>query len=132
MTRLMKTLLLLWLILLAIPALSLASDGGVPSPHLVLPVSQIWVVVVGLLSPLLGYVINTAAWRNAPEPVKAFVQVAIAAIGAAITTAISTNVFGFNNATLQLIITGIVAALGAHAILWKPSGVQAHLTAPRA
>jgi len=97
----------------------------------VLPVSQIWVVVVGLVTPLLGYVTNTTLWRNAPEPVKAFVQVLIAAVAAAITTAISTNVFGANNATLQLILTGVVTALASHSLLWKTSGIAAHLTTPR-
>jgi hypothetical protein len=130
MPRLAKVLFLLVLVLLLVPAVSLAATGSVPSTHLILPVSQIWVVVVGLFAPLIGYITNTTLWRNAPEPVKAFVQVLIAAISAAITTAISTSVFGFNNATLQLIVTGVFTALAAHSLLWKPSGVQAHLTTP--
>jgi hypothetical protein len=86
------------------------------------------VIVVALFTPLLGYVVNTKFWKAAPEPVKALVQIVVAAVAAGITTAISTNVFGINAATLQLVITGIVTALGAHAWLWRPSGVSAHLT----
>lgn len=124
-------LLLGLLLLLLIPSSVLALAAS-PGSHLVLPVAQIWVVVVGLITPLLGYVVNTSLWKNAPEPVKAFIQVALAAVAAAITTAISTSVFGWNNATLQLIITGVITALASHSLLWKPSGVQAHLTAGNA
>jgi hypothetical protein len=122
----LTTLLLGLLVLAALPSVVLALAAS-PAPHLVLPVAQIWVVVVGLLSPLVGYVVNSNLWKTAPEPVKAFVQVVIAAVAAAITTAISTSVFGLNAATLQLIITGVVAALSSHALLWRPSGIAAHL-----
>ena len=132
MLRLAKWLGIGLVVALVLPATVLASNGGVPSPHLVLPVSQIWVVVVGLLTPLLGYVTNSKLWKEAPEPVKALVQVVIAAVAAAVTTAITTNVFGWNNATLQLIVTGVFAALASHQFLWVPSGVQARLTAPQA
>jgi hypothetical protein len=103
-----------------------------PISHLVLPASQIWVIIVGLLTPLLGYITNTSLWNNAPEPVKALVQALISAIAAAITTAVATSTFGFNDATLQLIITGVIASFGAHAIIWRPAGVAAHLTAKKA
>jgi uncharacterized membrane protein YeiH len=108
----------------------LATLQAVPTHTLVLPVSQIWVVIVGILTPLIGYVVNSKFWINMPEPFKGFIQALIAAIGGAITVAITTNVFGFNSATLQLIVTAIVAAFGAHAIIWKPTGVQAVLRNP--
>lgn len=127
--RLSIGLLLLALLVLALTPFSALALVASPAPHLVLPVSQIWVVVVGLLTPLIGYVVNTSLWKKAPEPVKAFVQVVVAAIAAAITTAISTSVFGWNSATLQLIVTGIISALAAHQLLWRPSGVAAKLTA---
>lgn len=128
MTRRLTMLLAFGLLLaLLVPASSLALAAP-PAPHLVLPVAQIWVVLVAVFTPLIGYITNTALWKSAPEPVKAFVQVVIAAVASAITAAISTNVFGLNSATLQLIITGVLTALGSHALLWKPSGVQAHLT----
>lgn len=125
--KLTLTILLLGLLLLAALPSAVFALAATPAPHLILPVAQIWVVVVGLLSPLIGYVVNSNLWKTAPEPVKALVQVIVAAIAAAITTAISTSVFGINAATLQLIITGVLAALGSHSLLWKPSGVAAHL-----
>ena|ERR1035441_8132183 len=102
--------------------------AAAPISHLVLPASEIWVIIVGLLTPLIGYVTNTALWKTAPEPVKALVQAVISAIAAAITTAVATSTFGFNDTTLQMIVLGVLASFGAHAIVWKPSGVQAHLT----
>src|SRR5205085_12204276 len=100
-----------------------------PAPHLVLPVAQIWVVVASVFSPLLGYVLNNKVFRlSLPEPVKALVQVVLAAVVAAVTTAISTKVLGLNAATLQLVVTGIVTALVSLQLLWVPSGVQARLT----
>jgi hypothetical protein len=100
-----------------------------PSPHLILPVAQIWVIVVSAFSPLLGYVLNNKVFRaKIPEPMKAFVQVLLAGIAAGITTAVATPDFGVNSATLQLVVTGIVTALGAHGLLWKPSGVAGTLT----
>lgn len=127
-----RVILLALLCLLLVPALALAGElPAAPTPHLALPAAQIWVILVGLLTPLLAYIMNTALWKNAPEPVKALVQAVVSAAAAAITTAISTSVFGFNDATLELILTSIAASFGAHAWLWKPSGVAAHLTRGR-
>jgi len=39
--------------------------------------------------------------------------------------ALDTKVFGFNDPTFELVVTSIVAALGAHHWLWKPSGISA-------
>jgi hypothetical protein len=117
------------LCLLLIPTLALAGElPAAPTPHLALPAAQIWVILVGLLTPLLGYVMNTALWKTAPEPVKALLQAVVSAIAAAITTAISTSVFGLNDATLELILTSVAASFGAHAWIWRPSGIAAHLT----
>jgi len=100
-----------------------------PADHLVLPVAQIWVVLVSLFTPLLGYVLNNKVFRvTLPEPVKAIVHLLLAGVVAGITTAIATPDFGLNSATLQLVLTGIATALGSHALLWKPSGVASKLT----
>lgn len=106
----------------------LATLTASPIGHLVLAPAQVWVIIVGAATPLLSYVANTTLWKNAPEPVKALVQAVLAAITAGVTTAITTNVLGWNSASLQLIVTGVIAAFGAHAILWKPSEVAARLT----
>jgi len=59
------------------------------------------------------------------ERFKAVVQVVVAAIAAALYMALDTKVFGFNDPTFELVVTSIVAALGAHHWLWKPSGISA-------
>lgn len=111
-----------------LPTLALADLSAAPTGQLVLPAAQIWVVVVGLLTPLVAYVLNSHLWASLSEPYKAFIQIVVSAGAAAITTAITTNVLGFNDATLQLIVTSVFASLVAHKVLWVPSGVQARLT----
>jgi hypothetical protein len=124
-----RALLLGVLCLLLVPTLAFAGElSAAPTSHLVLPAAQVWVVFVGLFTPLLGYIMNTALWKNAPEPVKALLQTVVSAIAAAITTAIATSVFGLNDATLELILSGVAASFGAHAWVWRPSGVAGHLT----
>lgn len=89
---------------------------------------QVWVTLIGAIVPLGGYVLNRfAPWAS--ETIKAVVQVALAALASALYTAIDTNVFGANASTLQLIITGVVAALAAHGFLWKPAKVNQKLGA---
>lgn len=109
---------LLWLLLL--PAMAFAAGT------VLTPVPQIWVVVLGAVTPLVVYVLNfLAPWLT--EPIKAMVLAVVAGAVGAIYTAIETNVFGFNNSTLQLVLSAIVAAFGAHALVWRPSGIAAKL-----
>ena len=89
---------------------------------------MIWAAIVGIFAPLPAYIINTQLWKNAPETLKSLVTALVAAIGGGITMAISTNVFGINSATLQVVLTSILLAFGAHAGLWTRNGVQAKLT----
>jgi hypothetical protein len=118
--RLGHTVLLAILCLLLLPALALAAGT------VLAPVSQVWVVLLGALVPLVTYVINHAApWIS--EPAKAIVLAVAAAIVAALYTAIETSVFGFNSATFQLVLTAIVAAFGSHLLVWKPSGISVKL-----
>lgn len=114
-------------LLLLVPTLGLADLPAKASPGFVLPYAQLWALIVGLLTPLIGYVVNSKLWQNAPEPYKAFVQLAISAVATAIYTACATNVIGWNDATLQLLVTGILGSFSAHGLLWKPSGVAARL-----
>jgi uncharacterized membrane protein HdeD (DUF308 family) len=87
---------------------------------------QVWVVLLGALVPLATYIINHfAPWVT--EPVKALVLAIVAAVVAALYTAIETSIFGLNDATLQLVLSAIVAAFGAHLLVWKPSGIAEKL-----
>jgi hypothetical protein len=112
------------LVLLLIP--TLVGAAAVSAPTLVFPWQQVWPVIIGAFVPLVTYLLNHyAPWIS--EPIKAMVLVIVAAIATALYTAIATNVFGLNDATLQLVLTGILAALGTHHLLWKPSGISAAL-----
>jgi len=96
------------------------------APHLAFPTTQVWTLVIGALVPLLSYVVNHfAPWAS--EQAKAVFLLIVSAGGAALYTALSTNVIGFNDATLQLVLSGVIAALAAHGLLWRPSGISAKL-----
>jgi hypothetical protein len=98
------------------------------APTLVLPWQQIWPLIIGAIVPLFTYVLNhVGPWLS--EPIKAAVLVLAAAIATALYTALATNVIGFNDATLQLVMTGVIAALASHHLLWKPSGIALTLGA---
>lgn len=90
--------------------------------------TQFWVLVLGSITPLAGYVFNKfLPWVD--ETAKAIFQVLLAAIVAALFTALDTNVFGWNQDTFELVLTGVVAALGAHNLLWRPAKVNVKLGA---
>jgi hypothetical protein len=96
--------------------------------HWLLENRQVVVLLIGSIVPLGGYVLNRLApWAS--ETVKGLIQVALAAVAAALYTALNTNVIGFNGDTLQLILTGVVGALFAHHLLWKPAKVNLKLGA---
>ena len=108
------------LVLLLVPALALAAGT------VLTPVPQLWVLILGGLTPLVTYVLNHfAPWVT--EPIKATVLAIVAGAVAALYTAIETSIFGFNNATAQLVLSAIVAAFGAHLLIWSPSGIAAKL-----
>lgn len=115
-----RVILLALLLLLLIPTLALAAGTALT------PVPQLWTLILGALTPLAVYIINHfAPWVT--EPAKAIVLAIVAGIVGALYTAIETNVFGFNNATVQLVLSAIVAAFGAHLLVWRPSGISAKL-----
>lgn len=117
---------------LVLPVLALADVPTRPTPQLVLSQAQLWVLVIGVLSPIVAYILNNAVlkkiWASLPEPIAATIHVAVAAVAAAIYSAANTNSFGWNATTLQLLLTSVAAAFVAHGMVWKPSGVQAKLT----
>lgn len=94
--------------------------------EVLLPSIQVAVIAIGSLVPLVSYVLNHfAPWAD--EKIKGIVQVVVAAISAGLYQALDAGGLGFNNTTLQLVITAIFAALAAHHLLWKPSGISTRL-----
>lgn len=125
----MKYLSYLGLMLIAmllLPVTALADSAPPPQHTLALASTQVWVLAVGALVPIVTYVLNhVAPWTS--EPVKAFVLVVAAAVAGGVTQAINAGNVGFNDSTFQLVLTSIIAALAAHGFLWKPSGVSTRL-----
>lgn len=98
------------------------------NPTLAFSAIQFWTLVIGSLTPLVGYLINTyAPWVS--EPVKAAVQVALAALAAALFQLLDAGELAFNAQTLQLCFSAVVSALVAHKFLWLPSGIGPKLGA---
>lgn len=96
------------------------------SPSLALASKQTWTILIGALVPLATYCANHAApWAS--EQAKAVFLVIAAAIAGGLYTALATSSFGFNSATLEMVLTAVIAALGAHSLLWRPSGISAKL-----
>lgn len=105
-----------------------AADVVHSSPALTLQGKQTWALLIGSLVPLGTYVINhVGPWVS--EPAKALFLVLMAAVAGGLYTALSTNSFGWNSATLQMVVTSVAAALAAHKLLWQPSTISARLGA---
>lgn len=111
--------------LLLLPAVVLA-DG--PRGGLLLSSDQLWLVLISAFIPLVTYVINhVGPWVS--EPIKAGVLVIAAAVAGGVYKAVQDGNFGWNAPTAEYVLTAVVAALGAHNWLWRPSGVNAVLGA---
>lgn len=95
---------------------------------LALPELQLWTLLAGCLVPGVTYVLNKhAPWMT--DPVKGFVHVVTASIAGALVVLIDTGDIGLNNETFQAVFTAVVAAFGAHAWFWKPTGLGPKLGA---
>lgn len=125
MSRLSRTLGLAVLALLALPTVALA-DVPRAQPTLALPYDQVWVIGIGLLVPLVTYVVNHAApWMD--EKVKVVVLILAAAVAAALYQALDSGDLGFNGKTAEMILSAVVAAGVAHNWFWRPSGINVAL-----
>ena len=125
MLRILFAALMLTLVL---PVVALAADPDV-SGQFVFPSLQVWTIVAGSLVTVVTYVLNKyAPWTG--QGTKALVLVLTSAVAAGITQSIDGGTVGFNNQTLQLVVTAVVAAFGSHLLLWKPAGIQSKLAQP--
>jgi hypothetical protein len=106
---------------LLLPALALAAGGAGFVPSV-----QTWALILGAVTPLVTYILNHfAPWVS--EAVKATVLAVVAGVVGAVWAAIETHVFGWNDATVQLVLTAILGAFGAHALIFKPAGINQKL-----
>lgn len=129
MTKLRFVLFLLFVVFLMFPALAVAAElRATTQQTLVLPPAQLYAVLIGLVTPLIGYITNAKFWKAAPEQVKTVVQLFITTVTSAIYVAAATPTFGWNNSTLQLIVTTVVAGLAAH-FGYRATGINQKLGA---
>lgn len=122
------------LALLVVATSALADVGTHERNGLVLDQVQLYAVVIGVVSPIVAYIVNSAVvrrvWATVPEPVAAMVHVLVAAVGAAVYQAAEAGTLGLNDATLQVLLSAVAAAFFAHKLVYVPSGVQARLAVP--
>ena len=79
-------------------------------PHLAFSSYQTYVLLIGAIVPLGGYVLNKLL-PTITEHAKAAVHVVLAALVTALYLALDTNVLGFNPQTPPLARSGFVSAL---------------------
>jgi peptidoglycan/LPS O-acetylase OafA/YrhL len=131
-----KTLpFLVLLLVLVVPAVAFGQDVSANLPESdapplpeaeLLPATQFWALLAGMVTPAVAYVLNHyAPWAS--EPFKAAVLVALAALAGAVAQLIDAGSLGFDTNTLQVLVTAVVGALGAHLGFWRPSGLSTRL-----
>jgi hypothetical protein len=107
------------LCLALLPSFALAAAHGVGF----VPSVQTWALILGAVTPLFTYVLNHyAPWIS--EAAKAIALAVVSGVVGAVWAAIETHVFGWNDATVQLVLTAILGAFGAHALVFKPAGIN--------
>lgn len=117
-----RTALLAVFCLLYLPSLALASGG----PLGFSPSIGTWALVLGAITPLFTYVLNhVGPWLD--EKTKAVVLLVVSGVVGAVYAAIEAGNFGWNDPTVSAILTAILGAFGAHALIWKPSGINTAL-----
>lgn len=89
---------------------------GTPAPQPDGPVvdgANIWLVLIGFLTPLVTYVINHyAPWMS--TQIKGLVQGVVAALAACLYQLLSDGSFGWNEQTLVAIVTVVGSSILAH------------------
>jgi hypothetical protein len=112
--------------------------GATSSPQLVVSDHEFYVLLIGSIVPLGGYLSNASLeWllggskagtlvKN--QTFKAGIQVVLTAIAGYLYTVLATDVHGFANIS-QGAFSAVVAALFAHNILWRPANVNVRLGA---
>jgi predicted naringenin-chalcone synthase len=123
-----RPLALATLALLVFATAAVANEGGAqPADSLFLSPVVIYTLVVSAVTPLVGYITNSALWVNAPEPIKGLVTAIITGLATAGTEAAATNSLGWNTTTLGLIVIGELAAFRGWHPVWKTVAVQPRL-----
>lgn len=121
--RVLRLVGLLLLPLLIFTSVAAADPTVSTAPHLAFPTQQVVTLAVGALVPLITYALNHfAPWAS--EQVKAVILVVVSAAAGAIYTAAATSSFGWNNSTLEMVLTAVAGSLAAHNWLWRPSGIN--------
>ncbi len=92
------------------------------------PENQLWILLIGAVVPLVGYVLNKKApWVD--ETVKAVFLLALTAVTGVVYQVAVTGGDVVSEQTLQLVLSALVAALFAHGHLYKPAKVNTKLGA---
>jgi uncharacterized membrane protein YeaQ/YmgE (transglycosylase-associated protein family) len=120
-TRWARCALLAVFCLLYLPSLAFASSGIGFAPSI-----ETWALILGAVTPLFTYVLNhVGPWLS--EKAKAIVLLVVSGVVGAVYSAIETNSFGWNDSTVKVILTAVIGAFGAHALVWRPSGINSAL-----
>jgi hypothetical protein len=108
------------------------------SPQIVISDHEFYVLLIGSIVPLGGYLINAGSelllagsrlgTLVKSQSFKGLMQVVLTAIAGYLYTALATDVHGFVNIS-QGAFSAVVAALFAHNILWRPANVNVRLGA---
>jgi hypothetical protein len=112
--------------------------GATSSPQIVISNHEFYVLLIGSIVPLGGYLTNAGSeWLLGgsrlgallkSQSFKGLVQVVLTAVAGYLYTALGTNVHGFAHIS-QGAFSAVVAALFAHNMLWRPANVNVRLGA---
>jgi hypothetical protein len=119
-------------LVLALPEVALAADAGTadPSPptQLILPTDQLWAIFVAGFVPLVMYGVNKyAPWVS--EGGKLVAHAIAAAIVGGVVQAITAGDVGFNQTTLQFVLSGVAGAFLSITLAWSKTQIPEKLGA---